>query len=75
MDNRLLREVNCDSCDHLLFINDRQGNSVGYACESDMTDAPEFCETMPLHELTCHSLYEAFLEWQEGLGDIQREEG
>lgn len=69
MDNRLLREVNCESCDHLQYLTDRHFNIMGHACESDMTDVPELVETCPLHELTCHSLYELYLDWREGLGD------
>lgn len=73
MRSNLRKEVCCDSCDHLLYLMNRHDDVVGYDCENDFD--VDVCNPLPLHELTCHSLYELYEEEQERIGDMIREEG
>lgn len=72
MRSSLRKEVNCESCDHFLYLTNRHGDVVGYDCEYDHYWSID--DDLPLHELQCHSLYELYEMEQERLSDIAREE-
>lgn len=73
MRSSLRTMVNCESCEHYLYLYDKDGYCRGNMCENDFATSDE--EFLPLSELSCHSLYELYEQEQERYSDALREEG